>query len=837
MRVGWTAGRGVQALARLFLLLGFVGLLCGQDCHPGEIRIYIKDTLETPVLNARVQLASEGKVFGVFTTRTEGLADFTSVPCGAWTVSVTKEGFEDGSLTFQSPGQQTLEQSVVLSPKVVRASADVTASSTYVEPSSSENNELRPQDVKSLPTNPATVAETLPLVPGVVRSPQGELLLDGTGEQRSAFVVNQSDVTDPATGKFGQTVPLDAIETVNVLNVPFLAQYGRFTQTVVAVETKRGGDKWHADLNDPFPDFRIRSYHMRGILNEAPRFVVGGPLLKNRVYFNSAVVYVLDKVRSRTLGFPYNESKHESINSFSQLDFILSQTQIVTSTLHYSPQHVNFVNPDYFNPQPVTPSYADKSYVGTVAHHFAILGGTLDSSLSIQRFDTHVGAQGGLDMILTPQGNTGNFFGVQDRSAKRNEWLENWSPKLFKFAGTHQTRFGSSYTSSGSEGRFSYRPVDILNAVGQTLQRITFSDPGAYTRNDAEATGYFQDHWTVSPRLSFDYGARIEHQRLATSLRIAPRAGLSFSPFANERTVFRFGWGDFYDHIPLDVYAFSRYPSRTITNYAPDGSVVGIPLVYDNVIGSVTGPRSFFIKGQQVAGAFSPRGTTFNAQIEHRVSSMLRLRAVYLDNRSVGLISVEPQLLGNTNEIVLNGDGVSHYRQAEFTAKVSWKAGEQLNMSYVRSRDRGTLSEFDNFIGNYPTPVIRPMAYSNLPGDLPNRFLIWGRVDPHVWGLTIMPIVEYRNGFPYATYDAGQNYVGTPFSDKTRFRNFFSADARLMKDFKVNPKYTLRLSLAGFNLTNHFNPLLVRSNIADPQYGSFFGNYHRRYRFDFEVIF
>ena len=85
------------------------------------------------------------------------------------------------------------------------------------------------------------------------------------------MIVNQTDITDPATGKFGQSVPVDSIETVNVLNTPFLAQYGRFTQSVVAVETKRGGEKWHAELNDPFPDFRIRSYHMRGIRDVRPR--------------------------------------------------------------------------------------------------------------------------------------------------------------------------------------------------------------------------------------------------------------------------------------------------------------------------------------------------------------------------------------------------------------------------------------------------------------------------------------------------------------------------------------------------------------------------------------
>src|SRR3954452_6134288 len=131
-----------------------------------------------------------------------------------------------------------------------------------------------------------------------------------------------------------KTVPEDSVETVNVLSTPFLAQYGRFTQTVVAVDTKRGGEKWHGDLNDPFPDFRIRSFHMRGIRNETPRGVLGGPIIHNRLYVNSALQYLLDKVQSRTLGFPYNESKQERYNSFTQLDFIASQRQIITATLH-----------------------------------------------------------------------------------------------------------------------------------------------------------------------------------------------------------------------------------------------------------------------------------------------------------------------------------------------------------------------------------------------------------------------------------------------------------------------------------------------------------------------
>jgi hypothetical protein len=789
------------------------------------------------VFDADVRVASDTVTLDSRSTQTAGFADFKTVPCGSWKITVSKEGFETATRNVEIASGANAEISVILTPKMQVTSIDVTETPPPVEQSASENNELHPAEVQTLPTNPATVNDTLPLVPGVVRARNGELVVDGTGQERSAMVVNQSDITDPATGKFGQSVPVDSIETVNVLSTPFLAQYGRFTQSVVAVETLRGGEKWHVQLNDPFPDFRVRSDHLRGIRNETPRFVVGGPLIRNRVYFISALTYFLDKEPSRTLPFPYNVSKQESINSFSQLDFILSPQQHLTATLHISPQHTNFVNPDYFNPQPVTPSYAQHNYVGTLVDHFGIFGGIVDSTVSIQRFNADIGAQGDADMVLTPQGNLGNFFGTQTRGARRVEWLETWSLAPLHFLGTHLVKMGTSLTHLGDQGSFTYRPIEILDATGLLEEQIDFSNTAPFNRTDLEITAYVQDHWSLTPNLSFDYGGRVEHQRLASSLRIAPREGVAWSPFADQRTVLRAGYGLFYDHLPLDIYTFGRYPLRTLTFYAPDGSVIGTPIQYVNVIGSTTGPKSFFVNGQQVAGAFSPRGATLNLQIEHSFERLLRIRAVYTDNHSVGLVVLEPEQLGSTDEIVLNGDGKSRYRQLEVTSRFSWKDKQQLVLSYTRSSAEGNLNTFDTFLGNFPTPLIRPNLYSNLPADLPNRMVAWGRVNAHVWGLKVLPIVEYRNGFPFARLDALQNYVGVPYNDSTRFPNFFSADARIMKDLKVNPKYTLRLSLTTFNITNHFNALEVHNNIADSQYGIFFGNYHRRYRGDFEVVF
>jgi hypothetical protein len=152
----------------------------------------------------------------------------------------------------------------------------------------------------------------------------------------------------------------------------------------------------------------------------------------------------------------------------------------------------------------------------------------------------------------------------------------------------------------------------------------------------------------------------------------------------------------------------------------------------------------------------------------------------------------------------------------------------------VRSRARGNLNEFNNYLANYPPAVILPDARTNLPGDVPNRFVGWGTVSLPA-KFRIMPRVEYRTGLPFSSIDALQSYVGTP--NATRFPGYLSVDAKITKDFRISDKYTFRFGVSGSNLTDHFNPVSVHSNIADPAYGIFFGEYRRRYTADFDVIF
>src|SRR5207302_8986897 len=116
-------------------------------------------------------------------------------------------------------------------------------------------------------TGPATAADALPLSPGSTREPRGAVLISASAEHRSALIVNSADVTDPATGQFGLTVPIDSVETLSVYQAPFLAEFGRFTAGLVLFETHRGGDKLEFCMNYPFPTMHIQHWSQLDLIS------------------------------------------------------------------------------------------------------------------------------------------------------------------------------------------------------------------------------------------------------------------------------------------------------------------------------------------------------------------------------------------------------------------------------------------------------------------------------------------------------------------------------------------------------------------------------------------
>jgi len=838
----WTYKKGFSLRQTVALLLALALPAVAQVSRSlATLRVATEDQSNRSVAGVTVELKLAGTVVTSAQTNEKGEVEFTKLTPGTYEVVIGKQGFEtltrnEIAISAGTPVQLkfTLVPKIELKDSVTIEGGGTTRTRESVVPA----GEFGRGQLYDLANKPSNVADALPLVPGVVRTGDGEISISGSGEHRSALVVNSADVTDPATGQFGMTIPVDSVEAVEVFKSPFVAQYGRFTAGVVAVETRRGGEKWNFDVHDPLPVFRFRSGHMAGLLNATPRIVFNGPLIKNKLFLSEGVEYRLVKDVVRTLPHPNRESKSESVNSFTQLDYLFSPEHTLTGTLHIAPRKELFANLNFFDPRPVSPSFSARDYTGTFIDRLSIGNHLLESTFAVKKYGSDVWGQGRAKMVLSPTGNRGNYWSEQSRDASRFEWIEQFTPGAINWFGTHNLRFGALLTETRYRGQFTARPVDIEDTNGRVLRHIDFAGGRQFEPGDTELTFYAQNHWILNSRLAIDVGTRVERQQVSGSLRTAPRLGFAWSPFGRADTVVRGGVGVFYDRLPLSIYAFGRYPEQVVTTYGPDGALTDGPRQFANVTGR-TGHRFPLVRYADKPGNFAPHSTTWNIELDKTFGRFVRMRANYMQSQSGGLAIVSPGLFNGRDALLLSGDGSSRFRQFEITAKVVWSDQENLVLSYVRSRARGDLNEFNERLGNFPFPVVRPNEYSNLGADLPNRFLAYGLVKLP-WRMRFAPLIEYRNGFPFAVIGALQQYVGQPNSDKTRFPNFYSFDLRLMKDFDVsyrNKKYTVRIAFDGYNVTNHFNPWDVHRNVADPQFGVFFGRYRRWFKVDFDIFF
>lgn len=827
--------RAFPVLACLLLLLAACTVATAES--PTSVKINVIDAKSQPVPGASVEISRDGQIVANATSDDHGVASVTVPGGGKYQLKVSRNGFVTTEATVQVAESSTPQQVDLVLPQSALSKQEVEVTDTSSNPtteSASVPQTLSTEQAKATSDRPATLKDALPLIPGVVRATDGTVQIAGFGETHSALLVNSVNVTDPATGGFGLSIPIDSVQTISVSEMPYLAEYGKFTAGVVAAETKRGGDKWDWSLNDPFPDFKIRSRHLQGVRDASPRLNFGGPIVKDKLYFEEGAEYLMYKRDIFTLPYGQNESKSTAINSFTQMDWMISDKHTLTASYHIAPQSIDYAGLNFFNPQSVAPNADFRESTATLIDRYSIGGGLLTSTFANTNVSSGIVPQGPGDMVLAPGGFSGNYFNQQNRHATRYQWLENWKPRTLHFHGDHALSFGTLMSHSENDGEFRPHPVVIQDNQGHVLQRIDFTGNGSFDLSDTEPAIYAQDHWMMNPHLAFDLGWRLESQKITHTFRNAPRVGFVFNPPKWTNTVFRGGVGVFYDSVPLDVYAFSSYPQQTITTYDATGAIVDTRS-YLNVIETNGTQNGFdFVHRSLVAGNFAPYSIAGNIEVEQTFGHFLQLRFKYLQSVAKDKITITPQTAGAQNVFLLGSAGSARSHQFEFISRIGSTPTRQFFFSYVRQYARGDINDANSYLGNFPFPVVRQNVVASLPSEIPNRFLLWGTTSLPK-RMTFAPKIELRNGFPYQYTDLYQNYV-TPVGAQARFPRYFSADISLAKDFDIGKKHTVRLALAVQNITNHFNALEVHNNIADPLFGTFMGNYGRRVTLNFDFL-
>ena len=760
----------------------------------------------------------------------EGVYSFTGLIAGDYILAVEQQGFNRYEQRVSVQIEATVELNILLQPQTVTGTVTVTDDPTQASKSeSSLPGVITTSTLNNAPLIDQKFQDALPLLPGVVRGPDGTLNIKGTRPTQSGILVSSLNVTDPVTGSPAIELPLEAVDTVQVYSNPYSAEYGKFTGAVTAIETRSGSNRWRYLVTGTLPRPRLRDGKIFGIGAVTPRVAVGGPIKKDRLFFFQSLEYrfVRNEVTSlEALNLSQRDLKRESFDSFSRVDYVISSTHRLTGTFSIFPQKFDFANLNTFNTSETTANLHQRGWFMALTEQAAFKSGALlQSSLSVKQFDADVFGNSGEPYQITPDRNLGGWFDRQHRESRRYEWLEvfNFAPK--EWLGTHGFKTGFNFHHASFAGSDTSAPVRIVRANGTTSQLIEFVGPGTLMQAQTEYSAFVQDKWTPLSKLTLDLGVRYDRDRIGSQNNFAPRIGFAFVPSASQRTVVRGGVGLFYDKISLNLGAFEQFQNLRVTTFKADGITIA------------DGPR-LYLNTKQDLDLDNPYSLAWNLQLDHELSSRLLLRAGYEERHTHNDFIIDSlKQVGTSGLTLLRNTGRSLYREFQVMARGRFQEKRNLYLAYVRSESRGDLNDFNSYFGNLRHPVIRTNEYGPQAFDTPHRLLAWGEVGLP-YDLVATPVVDWRSGFPFSVLDEDQNFVG-PRNAAGRFPSLVTLDVLITKGVTIpfrGKKYRGRVGLTVFNITNHWNPRDVQNNLDSAQFGTFYNSSRRSFRTKFEIV-
>ena len=782
----------------------------------GVVSVVGADGQPLVLAGVTLSLACSGREARTEVTNEQGEFRFADVPPGACSVVAELQGFKSASKTVALGPGETSEMTLRLDLDSLHEEVNVSASAGGVE-SSPIAEHVERMSVKELQTAPIAnerFQDALPLIPGVVRGPDGLLNINGTRSNQSALMFNSSNGTDPVTGEDALELPIDAVSSVQVRGTAYAPEFGQSVGAVTTVETLQAGNAWHVQVNDLEPRPRRRGGKFVGIESFTPRFTAGGPIVDGKVSVLESVQYQFTKTQVFSLPPFESDTELQSLESFSRVDWTVNPTNHFTGTATVAPRKVTYAGLNTFNPQPVTPNIKNHGVLVSGTDQIVFGGrGVFDTRVSVKEFDATIYPSQGRDhMVLAPDVNSGSYFNDQDRTSRRVEWLNTYA--FTPLGPAHLLKVGAGATYETFDGVNVSRPVDIVREDGTLSQQIAFVGYGRLSRNKTALLGYVQDSWTAASRLTVEYGARYDYDSFTGDINVAPRGSFTLVATADGRTVVRGGVGMFYDPIPLNVASFDQMQERLVTEFADDGVTISAgPALMRNVV---------------LSEIHTPRSVNLDVQVDREWLKNFFVRVGYQQRQNRFESVLDPVTLSSGEPVLtLRTDGESRYREGQITARYQFHGADQIVGSYTWSSAWGNLNDFNSYFGNIENPVIRPDERGPLPWDAPNRFLFWSNISlPN--GFSVFPLVDVRTGFPLSTIDAERNFVG-PRNQAGRYPTFVSLDGQVTKRLRILG-HNATIGLKVFNITNHFNPRDYQGNLASVNYGGFANSVGRTFR-------
>ena len=842
----------IKAIRSLSLiLLGLLAVVCAA--HAQGLTGSVKGTVSATSGNgaarpellpgASLTLVNRDVPTAIFKSVSDETGNFVflELPAATYTLTAEAKGLPAVTREIKLTTGANLIVEIILAPTVSESVTIREEEGLLSAGESTTSNTIRAAKLEQLPLRSDDYRGAAPLTPSVVRDNGGADHIKGTRSGENAYTVNGADVTDPVTGNLAFAIPLEAAGSVRIEDNPYSAEFGKATGGASILETKTGGDKFKFGAARVFPTFhniiggKIDSFR--------PRVTFEGPLIRKRLNFLQSFEYRFSRIYVPSLSEPNDNSTSEAFSSFTQFDLTVNANNRLKLVGALFPEKRRYVGLNTFNPQETTPNTKQRGTLFSVSEQAIFQDKSfLSSLLAYKTFGFDVYGQGLRPLVLVPDENRGSYFADTRRSAKRWQWQEQYFARTFQLAGLHSFKLGSELDYTTLTGQFYFRPIEIRRPDLTLSQRIDFISPTDIDRSLMELGGFIQDRWEINPSLTLDGGVRFDRNSISHKNEFSPRVSVLYRPFTSDRTIIRAGVGLFYARSALSTRYFepenredervgngalglssqTNFPTRVVTTYDRNGQTI------------LDGPREFL---NVIRDPFrDARALRLSVQIDQRIGKHLTLRTGYVHRYTKNEPIITPELSDDGGGfLVLKSRGVSRYNEFQAMALYDHQRFHNWTISYTWSKARGNLNTADNFLGDFPAFVVRPDQYGALPFDAPHRLLAYGEIKAP-YGLTVIPALDIRSGFPFSVVNDRLDFVGIRNSE--RFPAFLSLDVTVLKSFTI--PFLDKPARAGaiiFNVTDHFNPRDVQSNLSSLQFGQFFNSLGTSVRGKFEIDF
>jgi Carboxypeptidase regulatory-like domain/TonB-dependent Receptor Plug Domain len=313
----------------LFCAVALVAALPMKAQSAGAIRGSVLDPSGAAIKGATVQIQNPVSHYSQSTqTDSQGIFVFANIPYNNYHVSAVAPGFESGEQDADVRSSIALELKISLRIGTSTESVNVVAAGDLVETDPTTHTDVDRNLFDKLPleSQSSSLSSLVTLAsPGVSADSNG--LFHGLGDHASnSFSIDGQPISDQQSKVFSNQIPLDSVQSMEVIEGAPPAEYGDKTSLVIVVTTRSGlgVTKPHGDITSSYGSF--------GSVNGGANLSYGGNNWGNFISLNGLNT-------SRFLDGPEFTVMHDHGNEqniFDRLDLKLGSKDTINVNLGFS---------------------------------------------------------------------------------------------------------------------------------------------------------------------------------------------------------------------------------------------------------------------------------------------------------------------------------------------------------------------------------------------------------------------------------------------------------------------------------------------------------------------